>query len=162
MTHKSNNQLNLLSEFGQWHLVAFFSQIMISVEIWYKTYNQEFLAIVEIFKTWCHYLDGCKYKVLVLIDYNNLCQFINTKNLSSCQVKWGWELSCYYFRINYCQDKGHEVADALSSFLQRFTDKEMALQISENMQIFYCLQFSLTKASLLGFSFSNHKTGLLP
>lgn len=60
------------SEMSQWYLVAFFFKKMICAEIPYKTHNQELLAIVETFKTWCHYLEGCKYKVFVFNDHNNL------------------------------------------------------------------------------------------
>ncbi len=56
---------------------------MIPAKTQYETYNRELLAIVEAFKTWKHYLEGCKHKVLMLTDYNNLQHFINTKNLSS-------------------------------------------------------------------------------
>ena len=59
---------------------------MISAEIYYKTHNSKLLAIVEAFKTWRHYLEGCKYKVLILTDHNNLHQFMDTKSLSSRQV----------------------------------------------------------------------------
>lgn len=45
---------------------------MISIKTRYKIYNNEFLAIVEVFQTWIHYLDGCKHKVLMLTDHNNL------------------------------------------------------------------------------------------
>lgn len=78
------NQLILNS--GQWHLMPFFSRKMILAKTRYKTYNGELLAIVEAFKTWRHYLKGCKYKVFVLINYNNLCQFMDIKSLSFCQV----------------------------------------------------------------------------
>ena len=70
---------------------------MIPVETWYETHDGELMAIVETFKTWQHYLKGYKYEVLVLTDYNNLCQFIDTKSLSSRQVRWAQELFCYYF-----------------------------------------------------------------
>ena len=60
---------------------------MISAESWYETHDGEFLAIIEAFKTWRHYLKRCKHEVFVLIDYNNLYQFMNTKNLSSKQVR---------------------------------------------------------------------------
>ncbi len=60
---------------------------MIPVETQYETHNQEFLAIVEAFKTWRHYLKGCKYEVFFLTDHNNLRQFIDTKSLSSHQVR---------------------------------------------------------------------------
>ena len=35
---------------------------MISAETRYKTHNQKFLAIIEVLKTWRHYLESCKYK----------------------------------------------------------------------------------------------------
>ena len=45
-------------DLGQWYPVAFFSQKMIPAKTRYKTHNGEFLAIVEAFKTWKHYLEG--------------------------------------------------------------------------------------------------------
>ncbi len=45
---------------------------MILAETWYKIHNQELLAIIEAFKTWRHYLEDCKYEVLVFTDHNNL------------------------------------------------------------------------------------------
>ena len=78
---------------GQWHLVAFFSRKMIPVETWYKTHNGKLLAIVEVFKTWCYYLESYKHKVLVLTNHNNLRCFMDTKSLSSRQVRWAQELS---------------------------------------------------------------------
>ena len=70
---------------------------MILAETWYKTHNAELLAIVEAFKTWRHYLNGCKHEFLILTDHNNLRQFMDTKSLSSRQVRWAQELSRYYF-----------------------------------------------------------------
>ena len=60
---------------------------MIPAETWYETYDSELLAIIEAFKTWRHYLKCCKHEVLVITDYNNLQRFIDTKNLSSKQVR---------------------------------------------------------------------------
>ena len=59
---------------------------MIPAETQYETDNGELLAIIEGFKIWKHYLEGCKHEVLVLIDYNNLQHFIDIKSLSSRQV----------------------------------------------------------------------------
>ncbi len=87
MIYKSNDQPNQLSEIGQWHLVAFISRKMISIETNYKTHNQKLLAIIKACKTWNHYLEGCKYKVFVLTDDNNLRWFMETKSLNSCQVR---------------------------------------------------------------------------
>ncbi len=55
---------------------------MISAKTWYKTHDGELLAIIEVFKTWRHYLEGCKHKILMLTDHNNLQHFMDTKNLS--------------------------------------------------------------------------------
>ena len=71
------------ADLGQWHPVAFFSRKMIPAETRYETHNGELLAIVEAFKTWRYYLEGCKHEVLVLTDHNNLCRFMDTKSLSS-------------------------------------------------------------------------------
>ncbi len=79
----------------------FFSRKMILIETWYETHDGKLLAIVEAFKTWKHYLEGYKHKVLVLIDHHNLQRFMDTKNLSFRQVRWAQELSRYYFRIDY-------------------------------------------------------------
>ena len=67
---------------GQWHLVVFFFWKMIPAETRYETHDGELLAIVEAFKTWKHYLEGSRHKVLMLTNYNNLQQFMNTKSLS--------------------------------------------------------------------------------
>ena len=61
---------------------------MIPAETQYKTYNTELLAIIEAFKTWRYYLEGCKHEVLVLTNYNNLRRFMDTKSLSSRQARW--------------------------------------------------------------------------
>ncbi len=90
-----------LDNSGRWHPVAFFSRKMIPAETRYKTHNGKLLAIVEAFKTWRHYLEGCKHEALVLTDHNNLQNFINTKSLSFRQVQWAQELSRYHFRIDY-------------------------------------------------------------
>ena len=45
---------------------------MIPAKTRYKTYDGKFLAIVEAFKTWRHYLEGCKHEVFVFINHNNL------------------------------------------------------------------------------------------
>ncbi len=45
---------------------------MILAETRYITHDRKLLAIVEIWKTWRHYLEGYKHKDLMLKDYNNL------------------------------------------------------------------------------------------
>ena len=84
-------------DLAQWHPVAFFSCTMIPVETRYETHDGELLSIVKTFKTWRHYLEGSQHEVLILTDYNNLRRFMDTKSLSSRQVRWAQELSHYYF-----------------------------------------------------------------
>ena len=81
--------LNQLSSdnLGRWHPVAFFSCKMIPAETRYETHDSELLAIVEVFKTWRHYLEGSQHEVLILTDYNNFRRFMDTKSLSSRQVR---------------------------------------------------------------------------
>ena len=59
---------------------------MIPAKTQYKTHNNKLLAIVEVFKTWRDYLEGCKYEIHIFTDYNNLYHFMNMKSLSSKQV----------------------------------------------------------------------------
>ena len=146
-------------DLGQWHSVAYFSQKMIPVETRYETHNGELLAIVEAFKSWRHYLEGCKHEVLVLTDHKNLRQFMDTKSLSSCQVRWAQELFCYHFRIDYRQGKANGAVDALSRFSQRSQEEEDTLR-AENTQILHRLQSPLTNASLSGLTFSPSLTPL--
>ena len=116
-----------LDNSGQWHLVAFYPRKMIPAETWCKTHDGELLAIVKAFKTWRHYLKGCKHKVLMLTNHNNLRRFMDTKSLSSRQVRWAQELSNYQFRIDYCQGKANKAADALFCFSQKNEDEEKKL-----------------------------------
>ena len=66
-----------------WHPVAYFSRKMIPAETRYETHDSEFIAIVEAFKTWRHYIEDCKQEVLVFTGHNNLRRFMDTKSLSS-------------------------------------------------------------------------------
>ena len=75
-----------LDDLSWWYPVAYYLQKMIPAKIRSKTHNSELLAIVEAFKTWGHYFEGCKHKVFVLTNHNNLWQFIDTKSLSFRQV----------------------------------------------------------------------------
>ena len=132
-----------------------FSRKMIPAETRYETHDQELLAIIEIFETWRHYLEGCKYKVLVLSYYNNICRFMDTKSLSSWQVRWAKELSKDHFRIDYRQKKANASADALSRFLHRSQAEEKTLR-AENSEILHRLQSSLINWILAGLSLSGH------
>ena len=78
---------------------------------------------------------------------------MDTKSLSSKQVRWAQELSRYHFQIDYRQGKANGAADALSRFPQRNQVKEDELR-TENSRILHKLQSLLTNASLSGLSTS--------
>ena len=87
---------------------------------------------------------------------------MDTKSLSSPQVRWAQELSRYHFRIDYHQGKANAAADALSRFPQRSPDEEKVLR-AENTQILHRLQSLLTNASVSGiFSTSSSLPSLTP
>ena len=67
-----NELISNKSDFSQWHPVAYVSRKMIPAETQYKTHNAKLFAIIKDFKTWRHYVEGCKHKVLVLTNHNNL------------------------------------------------------------------------------------------
>ena len=81
------NRVVTKTDLGQWYLVAFFLKKIILAETRYETPDSEFLAIIEVFKIRYHYLESCKHEVFILIDHNNFCRFIDTKSLSSRQVR---------------------------------------------------------------------------
>ena len=87
----------LTNDSNRWHPMVYFLHKMILAKTRYKTHDSELLAIVKAFKTWRHYLENCKHKVLVLTDHNNLQRFMDTKSLSSCPVRWAQKLSRYHF-----------------------------------------------------------------
>ena len=62
----------LTNDSGQWHLLAYLLRKIILAKTQYKTHNDELLAIVEAFKTWQNYLKGCKHKIFVFTNHNNL------------------------------------------------------------------------------------------
>ena len=66
---------------------SLFFKKLIFAEIQIKTHISELLAIVEAFKSWRHSLEGGKYKVFILTNYNNFYQFMDIKNLSFRQIK---------------------------------------------------------------------------
>ena len=138
-------------DLGQWHSVAFFSRKMIPAETRYETHDGKLLAIIEAFKTWKHYLEESQHEMFVLTDHNNLRRFIETKSVSSKQVRWAQEFSCYHFRIDYRQGKANRATDALSRYSQQSAEEEETLH-SENVKILHRLQSSLAKVSGLSTS----------
>ena len=77
--------------------------------------------------------------------------FMDTKSLSSKQVRWAQKLSQYHFQIDYRQGKANGAADALFRYLQQSAEEEETLR-AENVKILHRLQSSLAKVSSLSTS----------
>ncbi len=86
----------------------------------YETHDIELLAMVEAFKTWCHYLKGAKYTIFVFINPNNLKKSMEVACPSGRQITWVQELLRYDFKINY-RPEIKNPADVLS---RPITDKD--------------------------------------
>ena len=71
---------------------------------------------------------------------------METKSLSSRQVRWAQELFCYHFQIDYRQGKANGAADALFRYPQQSAEEEETLR-AENVKILHRLQSSLAKVS---------------
>ena len=84
--------------------------------------------------------------MFVLINDNNLYQFMNPKSLSSKQVCWAQELFYYHFRIDYRQSKAKEAANTWFHYLQQSAEEEKTLQ-AEIVKILYRLQSLLVRVS---------------
>ena len=115
---------------------------MQSAERNYETYNGKLLAIVEAFHQWRYYLQYFPHEVLVLIDHNNLCRFIDVKKLSGRQIRWAQELFTYNFCIDYRAGTRNSV-DGLSRCLDLLEMDEDAIEA--NRRCLYELQQSLQK-----------------
>ena len=129
--------------------MAYYSQKMILAKNWYKTYNDKFLIIVKVFKTWRYYLEDCKHKIFIFTNHNNLWQFMDTKTLSSGQIRLAYKVFWYYFQIDYCQSKANRAEDTVSRFSQQ-DDEKKANSWAKNTRVFHRLQSSLINASILG------------
>ena len=64
------------------HPVASKSQTFTRSKLNYDVHDKELLAIYEVFKSWCHYLEGSTFPVDVVTDHKNLEYFATTKVLT--------------------------------------------------------------------------------
>ena len=71
---------------------------------------------------------------------------MDTKNLSSRQIRWAQKLSHYHFCIDYQQGKANRAANALLQYFQQ-NDEEKAILQAKNTKILHQLQSSLANVS---------------
>jgi len=73
--------LSIVNKENEVHLVTFHSCTFTIAELNYDTYNEELLAIFEVFKIWQHYLEGLAYPIDIVMNHKNLEYFSTTKIL---------------------------------------------------------------------------------
>ncbi len=101
----------------QWHPVAYWLWKLFSAEESYETHNLELLVIIEAFKQWHHYLKRSTHSVKVLMNHNNLCEFMNIKMLNEQQTQWAVRLAAFDFVIKHRLSKTN-----LTNVLSRRSD----------------------------------------
>ncbi len=89
----------------QWHLIAFWFEMMINVKRNYETHDQKLLVIVAMFKHWRHYVKNNYHTVEFLTDHNNLKSFMNVQKLNKRQVRWVMRLLICNFEIAHRSEK---------------------------------------------------------
>ncbi|EMT67194.1 hypothetical protein FOC4_h10016567, partial [Fusarium odoratissimum] len=83
-------------------------------ELNYPIYDKEFLAIVNCFKEFRHYLRGSKHQVKVFTDHKNIAYFATTQELNRRQLRYAEYLCEFDFTIAHCKGTDNGRADAIS------------------------------------------------
>ncbi len=79
--------------------------MMINIKRNYEIHDQKLLIIVAMFKHWWYYVKDNYHTVEVLIDHNNLKNFMNVWKLNEKQVKWIMRLLICNFEIAHRLEK---------------------------------------------------------
>ncbi|SCO92825.1 uncharacterized protein FRV6_16953 [Fusarium oxysporum] len=99
---------------GMLHPIAFYSHKMHGAELNYPIYDKEFLAIINYFKEYQHYLRGSKHQVKVFTDHKNIAYFATTQELNRQQLRYAEYLYEFDFTIAHYKGTDNRRADAIS------------------------------------------------
>ena len=94
------------------HPIAYYSQKLTPVQSTYPARDREFMAVLNSFKVWDHYL-SCQHTV-VETDHESLKSFWTSPNFGHRQLRWVVELEQYDFEVKHLPGRLNIVADALS------------------------------------------------
>jgi hypothetical protein len=97
----------------KWHLIAYYSKSLSTVECNYEIHNKEMLAIIQALEDWCHFLEGAHYKFEIWMDHKNLEYFMTAK-LNRHQAQWSLYLSRFDFTMHHQPGWSMGKSDALS------------------------------------------------
>ena len=119
------SQLQLAND--QWHFVAFYSKKMISTKRNYEIHDQKLLIIIMCFKHWKYYLKNNNELIEILINHNNLKNFMNVQILNDRQIRWIMRLIFFDFVIKHRFEKTNFV-DALFKRSNYYDDLNINMQ----------------------------------
>jgi len=98
----------------KWHLVAFYSKSLSSVEQNYEIHDKKMLAIIHALEEWRHFLEGATHPVEIWTDHKNLEYFITAKKLNHRQAHWSLHLARFDFLLHHRPGRTMGKLDALS------------------------------------------------
>ena len=130
------------------HPVVFFSKTMNEAQCNYDVYNQELLALIEMFRHWRHYLHQAVHKVKVHTDHANLLFWKNPGDHNRRVVQWHAELMEYDFKLVHILGKKNGRADTLS----RCPDYDQGDNDNKNITVLPLKFFSKVYAKYVGMS----------
>ncbi|KAH7461789.1 hypothetical protein FOMA001_g18899 [Fusarium oxysporum f. sp. matthiolae] len=107
-------QIGQRDDTGKLHPIAFYSHKLHGAELNYPIYDKEFLAIVNCFKEFRHYLMGSKHQVKVYTDHQNISYFATTHELNRRQLRYAEYLCEFDFVIIHRKGSENGRADAIS------------------------------------------------
>ncbi|KAM4062066.1 reverse transcriptase (RNA-dependent DNA polymerase) [Hirsutella rhossiliensis] len=107
-------QIGQKDDEGRLRPIAFYSKKLHGAELNYPIYDKEFLAIIQAFKEFRHYLLGSKHKIKVYTDHKNISHFATTQQLNGRQIRWAECLSEFDYEIIHRKGTENGRADALS------------------------------------------------
>ncbi|KAF5233022.1 hypothetical protein FANTH_12730 [Fusarium anthophilum] len=107
-------QISQRNNTGRLHPITFYSHKLHRAELNYPIYNKEFLAIINYFKEFRHYLMGSKHQVKVYTNHQNISYFATTHKLNQRQLRYAEYLCKFDFIIIHRKGSENSRADAIS------------------------------------------------
>ena len=107
-----------------WHLVAYYSESLNTVERNYEIHDKEMLAIILALEDWRHFLEGAHHKFEIWTDHKNLEYFMSAKKLNRCQARWSLYLSRFNFDMHHHPGHSMGKSDTLSCSVDHGTGGE--------------------------------------
>ncbi len=113
--------------------IAFFSHSLQGAEKNYNTHNKELLAMFEVFKNWCHFLEGSGEVINTVTNHKNLEYFTTLKKLSCQQARWAEFLAQFNMRVCFRPGRLGSKLDALTRRWDLYTDGDGQEPTATNM-----------------------------